>query len=97
VWPVVMKDKYKNLPLPLQIFHNYTGYIMVVIGLLTIASVFLLYADSLPFFESWSCGQIREYNLGKLDSYGDPKHFELTESEHLRFHQILDECNLKHD
>jgi ABC-type phosphate transport system permease subunit len=92
----MVKDKYKDKSLPMQIFHTYTGYIVVIVVLLTIASGFYLYSESLPFFESWSCGQIRDFLLND-NQYGNPdnkKHMDLTEAEHNRLHQIYAECNL---
>lgn len=91
-----MKDKYSDKSLPMQIFHNYTGYITVVAILLVIASGSYLYFESLPFFESWTCNHLRDYLLTD-NQYGEDdskKHVDLTEEEHLRLHVLYDECNL---
>lgn len=90
------KDKYADKSAPMRIFHTYTGYITVLAVLFIVASGFLLYFDSLPFFESWSCNQLRDYLLTD-NQYGEAdnkKHIELTEDEHLRLHVLYDECTL---
>lgn len=91
------KGKYDDKSLPLKIFHTYTGYIVVTIVLLTIALGFYLYSESLPFYESWSCDELRWYMLGNYESYNVKSHIELTEAEHLRLHQVYDECEFLAD
>lgn len=93
------KGKYDDKSLPLKIFHTYTGYITVIAALVIVASVFMLYVDSLPFYESWSCNQLYDYMLND-NLYGNPDnklHSELSEDEHLRLHQIYDECEFLAD
>jgi hypothetical protein len=95
MWPVVKmrKDKYKDKSAPMRIFHTYTGYIVLVTVLLLIAIAFQLHSDTLYFFESWSCEQMRDYLLNDIQySTGDKKHIDLTNDEHLRLHQIYAEC-----
>jgi ABC-type phosphate transport system permease subunit len=92
----VVKDKYKDKSLPLQIFHNYTGYLAVVFVLLTIASVFMVYVDSLPFFESWTCEKLNYFNIND-SRFNNPDNkilSEFTEAEIKRLHQLYDECKI---
>lgn len=44
------------------------------------------------FFTAWSCDTIYDYLLDKDVPDEFPKHNDLTESQHLKIHKILDEC-----
>jgi hypothetical protein len=91
------KGKYDDKSAPMKFFHTYTGYIVVTIVLLTIALGFYLYFESLPFYESWSCDELRHYMLGGYSSYDVKPHSELTEAEHLRLHQVYAECSFSQE
>ena len=87
-----MRDKYANKSPVMQILHRYTGLIVVMICLPIMVFVWMDYDKSQMFFEAWPCNTINSYAF--LDNVrGFPSHDELSEDEHVRFHEIYEECN----
>lgn len=66
----------------MRFFHKYTGAITLGIVISIIIVAWVLYDDSIFFFENWSCGMIYEMKTEGLT-------FEQT----IRHGEIVQECN----
>ena len=79
------RDKYSKLSKPKQIFHRYTGYIVMGALLCMVVLVWFWYDSQLVFFENYTCDSIFQMNTpeGKEN---------FTEKESLRFFDILMSC-----
>ena len=87
-----MRDKYANKSPAMRFFHRYTGYITVAIFLGIVIPAWLYYDSTQFFFEGWDCGTINQYLLTGND-FGFTPHDKLTEDEHIRIHEIYEQCN----
>ena len=86
-----MRDKYANKSLPMQIFHRYTGVIVVSVFLAIVIPIYYYYDSQQFFFESWSCEMV-DQSLKKNFEYS-----QLSEQELERFKEIVTECKIVHD
>ena len=91
-----MKEKYGNKSPIMKFLHKNTGF-LVCFGILAVAVPWYFYeTNSQEFFENWSCGTIQSYLLVyDQETYKRdyPDHDHLTEEQHVRLHEIIDECN----
>ena len=81
-----MRKKYANKSKPAQIFHKYTGYIVMGTCALIILVAWLYFDSQQMFFENWTCLSITKLALNFN------AHERLTEIEHERFHEVLEGC-----
>ena len=79
------RDKYSKLSKPKQIFHRYTGVIVIGVFLCMAVLVWYWYDSQLVFFENYTCESIFQMNTpeGKEN---------LTAKEQSRFLDILMSC-----
>ncbi len=77
----------------MRFVHKYTGFIVMGVFLAIVIPAWIWYDDSLEFFERWGCEQINgDLLLGT--TWGDnPAHDDLTDEQHIKLHEIYQECN----
>lgn len=81
-----MKDKYSNKSAPMRFIHRYTGFIVFGGFLIAVFFIWDYYEKQLYFFESYACEDI--FAIARYPE----RHETLTEDEHLRLHEIIEEC-----
>jgi hypothetical protein len=63
---------------------------LVIIPVAASVIGFIIITDTLAFNDTpWAgmtCEQMKDYAL-------DPKHFKLTDNQHMKFHMAIDECS----
>ena len=91
-----MKEKYGNKSPFMKFLHKNTGFLVCFGILAVVVPIYFYEINSQEFFENWSCGNIQSYLLTyDQDLYKQdfPDHKHLTEEQHVRLHEIVDECN----
>lgn len=97
-----MKEKYGNKSPLMRFIHKNTGF-LVCFGILAVAVPWYFYeTNSQEFFEGWSCDRLQTYVLlYNQDIYKEnfPDHEHLSEEQHMRFHEVIGECDsvFKHE
>lgn len=87
-------EKYGNKSPVMRFVHKYTGYIVASIILAIAVPLYLDYTAHEEFFSRWTCPMMENYQMGNATAGEFPMHNDLTEEQHLKFHQIYDrECN----
>ncbi len=87
------KSQKNNSKLSRFVYYKWSGP-MVFIPIIVLAVGVYLYMDyQQEFFTAWSCETVSDYLLGKDVPPEFPKHNELTEKQHIRLHQIYEECS----
>jgi len=83
-----MKKKYANKSPLMRFFHKYTGFIvMAIVGTVVIGAWYWYdVTDDSVFFEGWLCINIIKLSLNNF------QHDNLTEHEHIRLHEISEQC-----
>ena len=80
-----MRKKYENKTPFKRFLHQYTGVLVLAIILSVVGVGFFYYQSTQVFFESWPCVDIQGMSM---------EHVDLTEAEHIRYHEIWNECAL---
>jgi len=80
-----LRKKYANKSRGAQIFHRYTGFIIMGIFTAIIATAWIYYDSTLYYFEKWQCPKVTDF--AKTDG-----HLLMTDDEHQRFHESLQIC-----
>lgn len=89
-------EKYGNKTPLMKFLHKNTGFIVCGIILAIAVPLYLYEVNSHEFFESWSCGMMQAYLLTydqEIRDRGYPDHDNLSEKQHIRLHEIIQECN----
>lgn len=87
-----MRDKYANKTPLKRFLHKYTGLIICgVILAVGIPIVYSMMSDQF-FFETWNCGTVYHYLFSGKEFTDIANHDELTGPEHVRLHEIYEEC-----
>lgn len=88
-------EKYGNKSPAMKFLHKYTGFIVVGVFLAIAIPVYLYYTEQQEFFEKWPCGTLEWYALSynqEIHNQDYPDHDHLTEKQHLKFHEVISEC-----
>ena len=74
-------------------YYKWSGIIVFAPIIIFGIGLYIYIDDNQEFFTAWSCETINDYLLGDNVPLEFPKHNELTEKQHLKLHQIYEECS----
>ena len=73
-------------------YYKYSGIIVFAPIIILIIGTYIYVSDQQEFYSAWSCETINDYLLGDDVPDEFPVHSDLTEKQHVKLHQIYDEC-----
>lgn len=88
-------EKYGNKTPLMKFVNKNTGYIVAAGFIICVVTVWFSITDEQEFFEKWSCGNLEWYVLTynqEIYKQDFPDHNHLTEEQHLKFHEVISEC-----
>lgn len=80
----------------MKFLHKNTGYIVAGVLAVIIITAYLYTVEQQEFFEKWPCGTLEWYALSynqDIHNQDFPDHDHLTEEQHIRFHEVMSECD----
>ena len=86
------KSQKNNSKLSRFAYYKWSGPIIFIPIIVLAVGVYLYMDYQQEFFTAWSCETINGYLLDEDVPPKFPKHNELTEKQHVRLHQIYEEC-----
>lgn len=87
------KSQKNNSKLSRFAYYKWSGPIVFIPIIILAVGVYLYMDYQQEFFSAWSCETINDYLLNKDVPPEFPKHNELTDKQHIRLHQIYEECS----
>ncbi len=87
------KSQKNNSKLSRFAYYKYSGIIVFAPIIIFAVGLYVYMDDQNEFFSAWSCETINSYLLGEDVPDEFPRHNELTEKQHVKLHQIYEECS----
>ena len=86
-------EKYGNKSPLMQFVHKNTGYIIVGVFLVIAVPLYLIYDDSVAFYERWTCPMMDSFHR-ELATHDGMKYSQMSSEEKEKFNEIFEsECN----
>ena len=74
-------------------YYKYSGIIVFAPIIIFAIGLYVYMDDQQEFYSAWSCETINSYLLGEDVPEEIPLHNSITEKQHVKLHQIYDECS----
>ncbi len=86
------KSQKNNSKLSRFAYYKYSGIIIFAPIIIFAIGLYVYIDDQNEFYSAWSCETINGYLLNEDVPDEFPLHDELTEKQHVKLHQIYEEC-----